>query len=191
VSAAGVDPSIASTGIAVLYEGGYSFDRIRSKAGADSLFARVARMEGMVTSIRAALLPVPDLEVIVFEGAAFGSKNAMGHMLGGYWWMLAAGLIDLAPIAVAQPATVKKFATDDGRAGKPEMVVAAQRAFPDAGLLSKDHDIADAAALAGLGAMKLGIDWGGAFVPSGGMGSVRAVRWPTELMEGSDHALTA
>jgi hypothetical protein len=116
----------------------------------------------------------------------------MGHMLGGFWWMLARELLPLAPIGVAQPATVKKFATNDGSkyTQKPEMVAAAQRAFPDAGLLNKDHDIADAAALAGLGAMWLGIEWGGVFAPSGGMDSALAVHWPEEL-EGRDHAQSA
>lgn len=190
MNAAGVDPSIASTGVAVLGEAGHSFTRVRSKAEADSLSARVARMEAMVASIRAVLVPVPDLRVIVMEGAAFGSKNQMGHMLGGFWWMLAAALIDLAPIGVAQPSTVKKFATGDGsrRTQKPQMVAAARLAFPDWTFKASDHDIADAAALAGLGAVWLGLECGGVFAPSG-MGSVQSVRWP--LAEGEDHALTA
>ncbi len=192
--AVGIDWSISSTGLVMLGSHGFTrFERIQSKPWGESLEARAGRMRWMVDEIAAQIdvaravawqQGIRDrVGVIVYEGPAYGSTNQMGHMLGGFWWMLAEALSFRGPVAVCQPTSLKKFATGDGskRTQKPQMVAAAARAFPDREWRKSDHDIADAAALAMIGALWLGIDCDGAFASSE---PPAAVRWPdTEWRE--------
>lgn len=185
--AVGVDPSIASTGLAVLGAGVQGFARSRTVAGEATVPERLHRFRLQAKQVVDALdglVGSAAIEVFVVENAAFGSRNQMGHMLAGFWWHLADALdrYYAAPFALVTPATLKKFATGDGsfRTGKVEMVNAAQRAFPEAGI--RNDDIADAAALASMGAEWLGWECGGAFAPSG-LASVRAVHWPEMMKE--------
>lgn len=177
----GVDPSISSTGIVLLGPGGVRCARVQSKVAGDSLVARAARMHDMVERVWTTIVEIADeddIDLVVIEGAAYGSRNQMGHMLAGFWWMLVDNLVPFeAPIAVVQPSTLKKFATGDGskNTGKREMLAAARRAFPEADITS--HDVADAAGLAAMGAAWLGWECGGVFASSG-MASVQSVRWP-------------
>lgn len=176
----GVDPSISSTGV---FEIGSSvrFDRIRSTPDETSLRTRLDRLRSMATRIHAAVTCGGAVDLIVIEGPAYGSNNAKTHELAGFWWLLVHVLEQVAPVAVAQPGTVKKFATGNGRAEKDEVLAAAIAAFPGVGI--KSNDVADAASLAGLGATHLGIEFGGGFAPSG-RASVQAVRWP--VIEGKN-----
>lgn len=177
----GVDPSISSTGVAMLGERVARFDRVQSKPAGESLEARLDRLRrqaiGTVRSVElGATASHSTVRLIVIEGPAYGSNNAQTHMLAGFWWLLVHGLDQIAPIAVVQPPTLKKFATGSGRAGKDEMLAAAIGAFPTAGI--RNNDIADAAALAEMGAEHLGIEFGGGFASSG-RASVQAVHWPS------------
>lgn len=174
----GVDPSIASTGVFGITEHSQLFKRVQSKPADQTLAERLGRMRAQaIETVRAVSASVAPLEpvLIVIEGPAFGSNNAQTHALAGFWWLLVHGLAKLAPIAVVQPPTLKKFATGNGRAGKDEMLAAAIEAFPGLGI--KNNDVADAAALAGMGALRVGISFGGGFASSG-RASVQAVHWP-------------
>lgn len=178
----GVDPSITSTGVFVLGVGA-SFARVQSKPGGEELSQRMNRLRSVVMAVRAHVNSLGHrepggVELIVIEGPAYGSNNANTHMLAGFWWLLVHALEKIAPVAVVQPSTLKKFATGNGRADKDEMLAAAIAAFPQAGI--RNNDVADAAALAACGAVWLGRAEGGVFAPSG-MASVQAVRWPTEM----------
>ena len=180
MSVVGVDPSIASTGV---FKIGLElrWERVQSTPDETSLHTRIERLRGMAVRIHDAVSIGEPVELIVLEGPAYGSNNAKTHQLAGFWWLVVHVLDKVAPIAVAQPGTVKKFATGDGRADKDEMLAAAIEAFPTVGV--RNNDVADAAALAGLGAVHLGIEFGGGFAPSG-RASVQAVRWPS--LEGRD-----
>lgn len=168
----GVDPSMTSTGVFVIGPT-IRFERVQSKADDTSLRTRMDRLRSMAVRVREAV--GDDVDLIVMEGPAYGSNNAKTHEMAGYWWLVVHVLDKVAPIAVAQPGTVKKFATGSGTAGKDEMLAAAIEAFPALGI--RNNDVADAAALAGLGAVRLGMEFGGGFAPSG-RASVQAVRWP-------------
>lgn len=172
----GVDPSIASTGVFVI-EGvdRIRFERVQSKPGADSLSNKIARMRLVVVRVHEFLISGEVVDLIVMEGPSYGSNNNQTHMLAGFWWLLVHALEKTAPVAVVQPGTLKKFATGDGGAGKDEMLAAAIGAFPGAGI--RNNDVADAAALAGMGAVHLGREFGGGFAPSG-RASAQVVRWP-------------
>ncbi len=176
----GVDPSLSSTGIAILGEGAQMFRRVQSKPSGDELAPRLDRLRRQAVNViraieRAAYDDGLALEVIVVEGPAYGVTTQMSHMLAGFWWLLVHGLAQVAPVAVAQPTTLKKFATGTGRAEKDEVLAAAIAAFPGAGI--RNNDVADASVLAAMGAVHVGVEFGGGFAPSG-RDSVKAVRWP-------------
>lgn len=173
----GVDPSISSSGVVVL-GAACKFERVQSKPQGDDLANRLARLRMQALHVMAVLDGPRDdegIDLVVIEGPAFGSNNSMTHMLSGFWWLLVHGLEKFAPVAVVQPGTLKKFATGDGRADKDGMVAAAIAAFPMAGI--KNNDVADASALAAMGAVYLGREFGGGFASSG-RASVQKVHWP-------------
>lgn len=177
----GVDPSISSTGVFSIWgDGSCVGKQMKSKPAGETLHERLGRMRAQavatVETVRVFADAEGGIDLIVLEGPSFGSNNNMTHMLAGFWWLLVHGLEKTAPIAVVQPPTLKKFATGNGRAGKDEMLAAAIGAFPDAGI--KNNDVADAAALAGMGAVHLGREFGGAFASSG-LASVQVVHWPS------------
>ena len=84
------------------------------------------------------------VELIAFEEASFGSVNrntqAMHNELRGII-KLAAAEAGLKTVGY-HPTAIKKFATGDGRAGKPQMIRAAKTLL---GLDTDDDNIADAA----------------------------------------------
>jgi Holliday junction resolvasome RuvABC endonuclease subunit len=176
----GVDPSISSTGVFVIGKH-IRFERVQSRPGDDSLSTRLERLRLMALRTHQFVIDGDRVDLVVMEGPAYGSNNQMTHMLAGFWWLLAHALEKTAPVAVVQPGTLKKFATGDGRADKDAMLAAAIGAFPGRGI--KNNDVADAAALAAMGAAHLGREFGGVFAPSGA-GSVHSVRWP-ELRKGA------
>lgn len=168
----GVDPSIASAGVAVIDPFYVRVHRVRSSATGQTLEERIERMRDQA---RRCIALCMDADLIVVEGAAFGMNNAQTHMLAGFWWLLVHGLERVAPVAVVQPGTLKKFATGKGNADKDAVLTAAVRGFPSVDV--KGNDEADALALAAMGARHLGIEFGGGFPPSG-LASVTTVHWP-------------
>lgn len=183
----GVDASIASTGLVVLGAGRPSFSRIMTAACGQDVASRVRRIRSsvvqMIRELDAALHGAPAcvVDLIVIEMPAFGKSNQGTHQLSGHWWMTVHALEKYAPGRVAQVSTgtLKKFATGNGGASKEDVHEAAVAAFP--GLVPESfkagNDVADAAVVASMGAVWLGMDVGGVFAPSG-MASVQAVRWP-------------
>ena len=170
----GVDPSISSTGVAVLGPLTCAVLRIQSKPAGELLPERLGRMRRQVVAVHEAV-EVVEPSLIVLEGPAYGSNNQMTHMLSGFWWLLAHALEKVAPIAVVQPSTLKKYATGSGRASKDEMVAAAARGFSQVRI--KGNDEADALALAAMGADRFGLLYAGGF-ESADRGSLTSVKWP-------------
>lgn len=186
----GVDASIASTGLVVLGAGRPSFNRVVTEPGGQDVASRVRRMRSSVVQMTRAIdsalyaAPACTVDLVVIEMPAFGKSNQGTHQLSGHWWITVHALEKYAPGRVAQVATgtLKKFATGNGGASKEDVHAAAVVAFP--GLVPESfkagNDVADAAVVASMGAVWLGMDVGGVFAPSG-MASVQAVRWPTEM----------
>lgn len=170
----GVDPSISSTGVAFVSPGGVGVVRVKSSNAGQELDDRLRRMRRQVLGVIDAV-DVVEPALIVIEGPAFGKNNAQTHMLAGFWWLLVHGLQKVAPLAVVQPPTLKKFATGRGNAAKDEVLAAAVRGFPD--IAVRGNDEADALALACMGAERFGLMHAGGF-PAAGRGAVASVRWP-------------
>ena len=171
---AGVDPSIASTGVGWITAYRVQTARIRSKAVGQSLDDQLDRLTSQaanVVEIVGNLMP----DLIVIEGPSHNSTSSSAHMVAGYWWLLVRGLRDWAPVAVVPPATLKKFTTSNGRADKADMVAAVLEGFD----LDVKDDEADALALAVMGAEHLGMFYVGGF-PSMFRGSLAKAQWPSK-----------
>ncbi len=147
----GLDLSLADTGVAVIDEdGGITTARIRSKAApTPDLKARAGRLVDHVSAILAA---VPDgIECVTVEGMSFASRSAHAHDMGGLWWLVVTGLIDVwHTVHVVPPSNVKKYATGNGGASKDEVLAQVIRRYP-ATTLSNNNE-ADALVLAAIGA---------------------------------------
>lgn len=171
---AGVDPSLSSTGVAILDAGELRVLRIQSRPGERrTLVAQVGRLRDMTRRIRVAVADASPV-LVVMEGPAYGVSENQAHYLAGFWWRLASSLCAIAPVAVVQPGTLKKYATGSGRAEKDRVLLAADRAFPGSGIAGNDE--ADAAVLAAMGATYLGEP--ASRFPGKGQAAILAVRWP-------------
>lgn len=173
---AGVDPSLSSTGVAILDRETLQVRLFRSKSE-DSLVAQLLRLRRLCHGIGAAVREAQPV-LIVVEAPAYSKADKGTHELAGFWWRLADTLSQIAPLALVWPGTLKKFATGDGSTrhgrGKQPVIRAARWAFPDT--LIRNDDEADAAVLAAMGACWLGDPFGR--FPGRGVEAVNSVRWP-------------
>lgn len=176
-----MDPSISSTGVVVLTETAQTFRRVQTKDRGQSIDGIAARIRESVTGIYNAVEPIlvglglSSVDLVVIEQPAFGKNNANTHRLAGHWWMTVHVLSQFGPVAQVNPGTAKKFATGNGRAEKDEVLAAAIAAFPGGAI--RNNDVADASVFAAMGAVHLGMEFGGGFASSG-RASVQAVHWP-------------
>jgi Holliday junction resolvasome RuvABC endonuclease subunit len=121
-------------------------------------------------------------DLVVIEGAAFGSKGDAADQLAGLRWLMRHKLYRLGiPFAIVPPTTLKAYTTGYGKATKAMMVSALAERH---GLDLNDHkvahgkyDMADAYALAAMGyaVLKQHIP---AIGPPAPLKSLLAVKWP-------------
>jgi crossover junction endodeoxyribonuclease RuvC len=158
-----IDPSLASTGLAVLgpseVQPYWAVRTIRSTppvAPPNPALAQVRRMEKIVAQLRSAIQELAYRPTyFVIEGPAFSKNNGMAHERAGLWWMIyqmAAG--HGGPVLVVKPNLRAKYATGNGQAGKDEVLLAASRRYP--GVPMTNNNEADAVVLAAMGARILG-----------------------------------
>lgn len=114
----GLDPSLRATGLA-LPDGDLLTIRTPSCNTLDDKVERVRHIVGKVgVHARTGAL-------VVIEGPAFGMNNKATHELAGLWWALVVRLAEQGnQIAVLTPGQLKKFATGNGNAKKPDMRMA-------------------------------------------------------------------
>lgn len=160
----GLDLSLTKTGIGIIVSASRGTKLVTDTIGstgkrADTLVSR----HGRITTLSKEIMhhaAVADL--VVIEGL-FAGPNA-GSLIdrAALFWHVAGGLIRReVPVAVIQPQAMKKGIV--GRAGsakdkvdKVHVALAVAKLYPDADL--GGNDSADAAALAHLGAVWLGLD---------------------------------
>lgn len=95
------------------------------------------------------------IDLAVIEGPAYGANLPSNHDRAGLWWGLYSALrARKIPTAVVAPGTRAKWATGHGRATKTDVLAAVRTWWPHQAI--RNHDIADAAVLATLGAYHLG-----------------------------------
>lgn len=94
-------------------------------------------------------------DLVVVEGPSYGSMSGAGHHeSAGLWWHITHSLwARSVPVAVLPPATLKKYATGNGSADKPDMRMAL---FKRTGIDEKDNNKVDAAWLRMAGLDHLG-----------------------------------
>lgn len=157
---AGIDPSLTSTGVAILVDGK---PIALSRVGHGTLSSRsyAHRSDRIVTQCAAVLSAIYDVllhdhpDLAVIEGPAYGACNASTHDGSGLWWGLFSTLrARRIPLAVVAPKTRALFATGNGDADKATVHTAVAAWWP--GVAIRGNDIADAAVFAMMGAHHLG-----------------------------------
>lgn len=154
----GLDISLSRTGIALWRDGHMTTtSTVSQPIGAQSWDERNTRIVGQARAITGWLqdnTPKPDLAVIeapILHGPQTGSffdRSGLWH--GVYSKLRSSGW--RIPVAVVNVATLKAWATGKGNADKAMMLHAARREWPGI----PNHDEADSAWLAAMGAAKLG-----------------------------------
>lgn len=163
----GIDPSLQSTGLAVLAPSWpdpyWKVDTIRSAAPVappDPNLAQLRRMEKIVHQLRTAINDMSygvKPNYFVIEAPAFSKNVGMAHERAGLWWMIyqmAAGYGHV-PILVVKPNLRSKYGTGNGKASKDAVLLAASRRYPDVPMSNNNE--ADAVVLAAMGARMLGV----------------------------------
>lgn len=157
----GIDPSLTNTGIAILLDGR---PLLLKSVGHGTANGRTYghRSDRIVSQCRAVIDAIvegdmagdqPDLAVI--EGPAYGANMPSNHDRAGLWWGLYSTLrARRIPIAVVAPKTRALWATGSGNADKATVLAAVRGWWPETRILN--HDIADAAVLAAIGAFHHG-----------------------------------
>lgn len=173
----GLDLSLTSTGVAVLRAGQVFLDRVDAPASDDALQSW-RRIES--TAART-LRQVPAGALVILEGPSWASRFGKPDERHAQRWMVRGPLLERGhQVVIVQPRTRAKYAADDGNAKKPAVLVSMRARHP--GLTIRDHNVADALALAAMGARSLGSPIDGE--PSKQqIEAMDAVSWPTN--EGS------
>lgn len=156
---AGLDLSLTCTGIAICIDTSRGTkmvtDTITSKGKrAASLVDRHARLtelgNGIVHHASVCDLAVIEAPLAMYKGGSPIDRHAL-------WWFVVGGLIRReVPVATVNVSSLKLAIAGKGGADKAALAVALMRLWPDVDVTSSD--VSDAAGLAHLGAVWLGMD---------------------------------
>ncbi|MGP5672828.1 hypothetical protein [Brachybacterium alimentarium] len=148
---AGIDPSLTSTGVAVIR----SPERVATATvtskppapGTETVRTRFERMEQLATGI---LDLVDGADVVGIESPAYGMQNAgKVHDRSGLWWWIVGQLEALGvPVVEISPPSRMMYATGKGNAGKDLVLVTAAATYKQAAITG--NDIADAVLIAAM-----------------------------------------
>ena len=188
--AVGLDLSLTGSGVAVisLHTGQVALGLVETKGTAKArLDQTLDRLQVALAGI-AAYVPA-ERSVIVIEAPSLGSQNGKSHERAGLWWRTAGLLHSRGHIVTqAYPRTRAKYAAGhlpvkNTRKGPDKNEVVAALAAEHPHLHLSNDNIADAFALACIGARHLGapID---SSTPQR-VQATAAVRWPTTDQEGT------
>jgi Holliday junction resolvasome RuvABC endonuclease subunit len=116
----GIDQSYNSTGIVILENGKMiCAERFQSDNKKDR-FGQAHQIALHIASVIDKFKP----DTIAIEGLAFGMKGNVTRDLGGLQFVIVAHLQEVKKqhVEIIAPLTVKKYATDNGRAKKEDMI---------------------------------------------------------------------
>lgn len=160
---AGVDLSLAKTGVALLdHETSWALNTFivpTKPHPKGDLWGLWQRMDTIRAKVCAA---VEGSTLVVMEGPSFASVGSASKDLMGLWWLVYDQLVqDRHFVLVIPPSSLKKWATGKGNAGKPQVAIGIDRAFPQdtfgLDLTGCDDNELDAVGLAGMGAQGLNL----------------------------------
>lgn len=141
----GIDPSLTSTGLA-LVEGGKVLDtkRVKSKlAGHRRVDYILSAIEDQLTS---------GSVMVGIEGPAMGAKGSAVVQIFGLWGVITHTLHTWAvPYYVVPPSNLKKYATGKGNADKDTVLAAVVLRYQHLVTVTS-NDVADALTIAAMGA---------------------------------------
>lgn len=158
----GIDPSLTSTGVAVLDlsrgEPAWTVGSVRTKAAEDTMKGLFGRLDEIADGIEEVVGGWRDGDVVVIEGYMLMSTGSMRGAMIANWHSIAARVVaaGIEPVVIA-PATRQSYAVGGGgkaNSGKDRVIIQVMRRFPDAEVESNDE--ADAVFLAALGAELVG-----------------------------------
>lgn len=148
----GVDPSLSKTGMARVVDGVVAVRRLPTPPTRLGLLGTRHRIRAIVTAV---VDFAPERCLTVIEAPAL-SRGGQGQFVErcGLYWMLVDQLCARGPVVAVTPRGRAKYATGNGNAAKPAVVAAVRASFP--GVAIPDDNVADALALAAMGARYLG-----------------------------------
>lgn len=154
----GIDPSLTRTGVAYIDEDPlrvrcYSLPTMGSRY--DSVADTAARIQRIAID---ATLPLADgAFLLALEAPAYSRHGASTWDRAGLWWEITRRAVrDRVPVATVAPTTRARWAAGHGHASKARVLAAMRALWPDATI--RNHDEADAVALATMAAQHLGWD---------------------------------
>lgn len=153
----GIDPSLTSTGVAIVADG-----RVESVAriscpkptgpGAEhvrlaAILADVLRIVGRPGDLR--------VDAVGIEGPSFSSRGGSSHERAGLWWLITQTLWTWrVPYYVVTPSQRMIYATGSGQADKDRVIAAVVRRYLEVEVTGNDE--ADGLIIAAIGARMLG-----------------------------------
>jgi Holliday junction resolvasome RuvABC endonuclease subunit len=150
----GIDPSLSCTGLAIVDENGGVWTGRATTTTVDMVLPERRRRIRLALSRILVQLP-PQADLFVLEAPSQHSQMGNHNDRVGLYWLLVDQLLARGRVAEVNPMTRAMYATGNGN-GKKKDVLAAMRALPlDAAI--PDDNVADALALALMGARYLGI----------------------------------
>ena len=160
VSVVGIDPSLASTGLARVYSNGVLEVSNVKTAGKekDPLETTSARICAIANEILDYVKATPGVDMVVIESPSHGSRFGKPHERSGVWWLVVTALLnDGYKVARVAPQTRAMYATGAGNSKKDVVLCFVRELYTDIlGRRIVNDDIADAILLADLGARQLG-----------------------------------
>ncbi|MGO3290554.1 crossover junction endodeoxyribonuclease RuvC [Brachybacterium sp. AOP42-C2-15] len=148
---AGIDPSLTSTGVAVVR----SPERVETATvtskppapGTETVRTRFERMEKLAAGI---LDLVDGADIVGIESPAYGMRNAgKVHDRSGLWWWIVGQLAARSiPVVEVTPPSRMMYATGKGNAGKDLVLVTTAATYRQAAITG--NDIADAVIIAAM-----------------------------------------
>jgi Holliday junction resolvasome RuvABC endonuclease subunit len=158
VIAVGIDPSLTCTGVAAVdpdisASGGVGWftNRARTEPCAETV-AMTRRRLRLAAARTLALVP-ERFDVCVIEKPSERSQHGKHNERVGLYWFLVDQLLPRGLVVAVGPKTRAKYATGNGNADKAEVLAAMRRLLPVS--VVPDHNVADAVALALMGARYL------------------------------------
>lgn len=170
----GLDTSLKGTGLARLAGVGVETRLVEATVGQglEGVAATVRYQVGAIVKF----VPRGALAVIEYPIVSRGGRGGMQLERAYLYWLTIDQLLRLdCLVATVAPQTRAKYATGSGKAQKPAVLAAMKAAHPSVEV--KDHNVADALALMGMGARWLGAPVDGA-VTSKQLEAMRSAHWP-------------
>lgn len=175
----GLDMSLTSTGVSVIFRGEASVFRIESKGKENApLIERANRLQDIAGQVLMTI-EANDPQLVVIEQPAYSRTTGHMHDRSGLWWLVISALhSDSRPYVEVSPSTLKKYVLGKGggrNVTKDAVFATVIRRYAEVNVTGNDE--ADALVLAAMAARHLGEPIEGS-LPIAHLAAMDAVHWP-------------